>query len=224
LDIAGKSIYCDETGGDYFDFFDTAGTGKKTYGVVIGDVSEHGIPSALLMASARAFLRQRTALSGSIAEIVGDVNRQLTQDVEDTGRFITLFYLQIDMNNRSISWVRAGHEPAMLYDPAMDRFEALAGKGVALGIDGGWQYIEENRTDLTAGQIILLSTDGIWEARNPEGKMFGRQAIYRIIRQNSHAGAANIQNAIFAGLNRFQQGVEPADDITLVVIKISPDV
>jgi sigma-B regulation protein RsbU (phosphoserine phosphatase) len=223
LDIAGKSIYCDETGGDYFDFFETAGTGKKKYGVVIGDVSEHGIPSALLMASARAFLRQRTALSGTIAEIVGDVNRQLTRDVEDTGRFITLFYIQIDMNNRSISWVRAGHEPAMLYDPARDCFEALTGKGIALGIDDSWQYIEENRADLTAGQIILLSTDGIWEARNPQGMMFGRQAIYRIIRQNSHAGAANIQNAIFAGLNRFQQGVGPADDITLVVIKIMPD-
>ncbi|MGD8470297.1 MAG: SpoIIE family protein phosphatase [Desulfobacteraceae bacterium] len=224
LDIAGKSIYCDETGGDYFDFFDTAGTDAKKYGVVIGDVSEHGIPSALLMASARAFLRQRTALSGSIAEIVGDVNRQLTRDVEDTGRFITLFYLQIDMDNRSLSWVRAGHEPATLYDPATDRFEALAGNGIALGIDENWQYIEENRADLTAGQIILLSTDGIWEARNPQGKMFGRQAIYQIIRQNSHAGAATIQNAIFAGLNRFQQGVGPADDITLVIIKISPDV
>ena len=223
LDIAGKSIYCDETGGDYFDFFDTAGTDAKKYGVVIGDVSEHGIPSALLMASARAFLRQRTALSGNIAQIVGDVNRQLTRDVEDTGRFITLFYLQIDMNNHSLSWVRAGHEPATLYDPAKDYFEELAGKGIALGIDDSWQYIEENRADLTAGQIILLSTDGIWEACNPQGKMFGRQAIYRIIRQNSHAGAANIQKAILAGLNRFQQGVEPADDITLVIIKISSD-
>jgi sigma-B regulation protein RsbU (phosphoserine phosphatase) len=223
LDIAGKSIYCDETGGDYFDFFDTAGTDAKKYGVVIGDVSEHGIPSALLMASARAFLRQRTALSGNIAQIVGDVNRQLTRDVEDTGRFITLFYLQIDMNNHSLSWVRAGHEPATLYDPAKDYFEELAGKGIALGIDDSWQYIEENRADLTAGQIILLSTDGIWEACNPQGKMFGRQAIYRIIRQNSHAGAAKIQKAILAGLNRFQQGVEPADDITLVIIKISSD-
>jgi sigma-B regulation protein RsbU (phosphoserine phosphatase) len=223
LDIAGKSIYCDETGGDYFDFFDIAGADAKKYGVVIGDVSEHGIPSALLMASARAFLRQRTALSGSIAEIVGDVNRQLTRDVEDTGRFITLFYLQIDMDNHSLSWVRAGHEPATLYDPATDRFEALTGRGVALGIDDSWQYSEENRSDLTAGQIIVLTTDGIWEACNTQGKMFGRQAIYQIIRQNSHAGAANIQNAIFTALDRFQQGVEPADDITLVVIKISSD-
>ena len=221
LDIAGESIYCDETGGDYFDFFANTGPDANQYCVVIADVSEHGIPSALLMASTRAFLRQRSALSGSIAEVVSDVNRQLTRDVEDTGRFITLFYLQIDMNKRSLNWVRAGHEPAVLFDPATDRFEELTGEGIALGIDDSLQYVDKKRTALTAGQIILLSTDGIWEARNSQDKMFGKQAIYSIIRQYSHAGAAKIQDAILTELKQFQDGVEPADDITLVIIKIN---
>jgi sigma-B regulation protein RsbU (phosphoserine phosphatase) len=224
LDIAGNSIYCDETGGDYFDFFDSAAADEKKYSVVIGDVSEHGIPSALLMASTRAFLRQRSALSGSIAKVVTDVNRQLTRDVEDSGRFITLFYLQIDMDHRILRWVRAGHEPAVLYDPLTDRFEELSGKGIALGIDNSWQYEEEKYADLAAAQIIVLSTDGIWEARNPQDEMFGKQALYRIIRQNSYAGAAEIQDAILAELRQFQQGVEPADDITLVIIKIKTDI
>jgi sigma-B regulation protein RsbU (phosphoserine phosphatase) len=218
LDIAGKSIYCDETGGDYFDFFDSAG--HDTYGIVIGDVSGHGIPSALLMASARAFLRQRTALAGSLADIVGDVNRQLTRDVEDTGRFITLFYLQIDMDNRCLSWVRAGHEPALLFDPASNRFEELTGEGMALGVDGRWQYAESRRGGLAGGQIILLSTDGIWEARNPQDQMFGRLAVSDIIRQHAQTSAAKIQDALLTELNRFQQGVAPADDITLVVVKV----
>jgi len=141
--------------------------------------------------------------------------------VEDTGRFITLFYLQIDMNKRCLNWVRAGHEPAVLFDPATDRFEELTGEGIALGIDDGWQYVDKKRTALTAGQIILLSTDGIWEARNSQDKMFGKQAIYSIIRQYAHAGAAKIQDAILAELKQFQHGVEPADDITLVIIKIN---
>jgi sigma-B regulation protein RsbU (phosphoserine phosphatase) len=220
LDIAGKSIYCDETGGDYFDYFDSAEKNTLKYGVVIGDVSDHGIPSALLMASARAFLRQRTALSGSIADIVGDVNRQLTQDVEDTGRFITLFYLQIDMPKGRLSWVRAGHEPALLYDPATDRFEELTGEGIALGVDSHWPYVESQRDRLGAGQIILLSTDGIWEARNPQDQMFGRQAVSDIIRRHAHATAAEIQDAILTELNRFQQEIAPADDITLVIVKV----
>ncbi len=224
LDIAGISIYCDETGGDYFDFFDNVGANANNYGVVIGDVSDHGIPSALLMASARAFLRQRSALSGSIADVVSDVNRQLTRDVEDTGRFITLFYLLIDRVNHRLSWVRAGHEPAVLYDPADDRFEELSGKGMALGIEESCQYTGENRADLAVGQIILLSTDGLWETRNTRDEMFGKQAIYEIIRKHSEDTAAEIQDAILAELNRFQQGVEAADDITLVIIKINDDV
>ena len=223
LDIAGTSIYCDETGGDYFDFFDSPAPGTKKYGVVIGDVSEHGIPSALLMASTRAFLRQRSALSGSIASVVTDVNRQLTRDVEDSGRFITLLYLQIDMDHRTLRWVRAGHDPAVLYDPATDHFEELGGRGIALGIDIGWQYEEASHAALKAGQIIVMSTDGIWEARNPQGEMFGKQALYKIVRRNYQSRAAEIQNAILAELRQFQQDVEPADDITLVIIKIAAD-
>lgn len=224
LDIAGTSIYCDETGGDYFDFFDSPTADEKKYSVVVGDVSEHGIPSALLMASTRAFLRQRSALSGSIASVVTDVNRQLTRDVEETGRFITLFYLQIDLEQRRISWVRAGHDPAVLYDPAADRFEELSGQGIALGIDGSWHYEEASRAPVAAGQIIVLSTDGIWEARNPRDEMFGKQALYEIIRRNAGVGAAEIQDAILSELREFQQEVEPVDDITLVVIKITADV
>ena len=223
LDIAGTSIYCDETGGDYFDFFGSAAPDAKKYCVVIGDVSEHGIPSALLMASARAFLRQRSALPGSIAGVVTDVNRQLTADVEESGRFITLFYLQIDMKKRTLRWVRAGHEPALFYDPSADRFEELGGRGIPLGINAGWQYQEKEYAALAAGQIIVLSTDGIWEARNPRDEMFGKQALHRIVRRNSRAGAAEIQDAILAELRQFQKEVEPADDITLVVIKIKDD-
>jgi sigma-B regulation protein RsbU (phosphoserine phosphatase) len=176
------------------------------------------------MRIARAFRRQRSALSGGIADVVSDVNRQLTRDVEDTGRFITLFYLQIDRVNHRLSWVRAGHEPAMLYDPATDRFEELTGKGIALGIEDSWQYAGKHRADMTVGQIILLSTDGIWEARNARDEMFGKEAIYEIIRKHSDDTAAEIQDAILVELNRFQQGVEAADDITLVIIKINDDV
>jgi sigma-B regulation protein RsbU (phosphoserine phosphatase) len=224
LDIAGQSIYCDETGGDYFDFFSCEDGGQKKYSIVIGDVSEHGIPSALLMASTRAFLRQRSALFGSIAAVVADVNHQLTRDIEDTGSFITLLYLQINMHDRTLSWVRAGHEPALLYDPSTDRFEELKGAGVALGIDDSWQYVEQKRADLKAGQIIVLGTDGIWEARNRQDEMFGREAMYDAIRKNSAASAGKIKDAILADLDHFRQGVEPADDITLVVIKIKDEV
>jgi len=220
LDISGTSIYCDETGGDYFDFFENDSSAATDYSVVIADVSEHGIPSALLMASTRAYLRQRASISGNIASVVTDVNRQLTRDVDDSGRFITLFFLQINMDQRTLSWVRAGHDPAVLYDPVSDRFEELGGKGIALGVDSGWQYEAEQYSGLKDGQIIVLSTDGIWEARNPQDEMFGKAALHNIIRRNSHGRAAEIQEAVLAELRDFRQELMPADDVTLVVVKI----
>ena len=92
FDIAGKSVYCDETGGDYYDFISIQDADEQKIGVAIGDVSGHGISSALLMATVRSSLRQRASLPGSIANIISDVNRQLVQDVEDSGQFMTMFF------------------------------------------------------------------------------------------------------------------------------------
>jgi sigma-B regulation protein RsbU (phosphoserine phosphatase) len=220
LDIAGKSIYCDETGGDYFDFLGNGESDYEKFAVVIGDVSEHGIPSALLMATARAFIRQRSALKGEISRVVSDVNRQLTRDVEETGRFMTLFYLCIDISRRQLQWVRAGHDAAILYDPATDQFEELGGEGIALGINQDWQYQAYERTGLDSGQIIMLSTDGLWEAQNRQGDMFGKEAIYEIIRRNSSAGAGELLDILLYAVTRFQKNQQPTDDITLVIVKI----
>ena len=221
LDVAGQSIYCDETGGDYYDFLTASEVGPAKFGVLIGDVSGHGIPSALLMATARAFMRQRSSRSGSLAEVVADVNRQLTRDVEDTGRFMTLFYLLIDLEARSMSWVRAGHDPAIWYDPATDHMEELIGEGTALGVNEDVRFVQYQRPGLKEGQILLLSTDGLWETQDPPGSMFGKERIYEIIRQKSAASAREILDTIVAELERFRQNREPEDDITLVVIKVS---
>jgi len=220
LDIAGKSIYCDETGGDYFDFLGDDDTDDGKFTVVIGDVSEHGIPSALLMATARAFIRQRSALSGDISRVVSDVNRQLTRDVEDTGRFMTLFYLLIDISRGHLQWVRAGHDAAILYDPATDQFEELDGEGIALGINQDWQYQAYERDGLSSGQIIMLSTDGLWEAQNGQGDMFGKEAIYEIIRRNASAGAGELLDILLYAVTRFQKDQQPTDDITLAIVKV----
>jgi sigma-B regulation protein RsbU (phosphoserine phosphatase) len=182
LDIAATIVYCDETGGDYYDFLDTGETHPGGFTVVIGDVSGHGIPSALMMATGRAFLRQRSSLPGDLADIVSDVNRQMTRDFEESGSFMTLFYLTIDVSNMCLYWVRAGHDPAIFYDPATDTFEELRGAGVALGVDVDGRYEQFQKTGLKKGQVIVLGSDGLWEARNPKGEMFGKEPIHQIIR------------------------------------------
>jgi sigma-B regulation protein RsbU (phosphoserine phosphatase) len=223
FDIAGRSIYCDETGGDYYDFFTIDETKNKKIGVAIGDVSGHGIPSALLMATVRSSLRQRLSLPGSTAQIVSDVNYQLVRDVEDSGQFMTLFYLTVDPANQSLQWVRAGHDPGIFYDPATDTFEDLKGNGIALGVDADWQYEMNEKMGLVKGQIIVLTTDGVWEAHNRTGEIFGKARLYEIIRHNSVKKAKEIIEAVVVALGQFQKDSAIEDDITIVVIKIEED-
>jgi len=220
FDIAGKSAYCDETGGDYYDFITIGDTDNQKIGIAIGDVSGHGISSAILMATVRSSLRQRASLPGSTARIISDVNRQLVKDVEDSGQFMTMFFLAFDTATRQLEWVRAGHDPAIVYDPGSDVFSELGGSGIALGVDVEWIYEDNKKTDFSSGQIIFLSTDGFWEARNKKGEMLGKEPILNTIRQHAASDATHIVDSIFDTLHKFLGGAKIDDDITSVVIKL----
>jgi sigma-B regulation protein RsbU (phosphoserine phosphatase) len=187
----------------------------------VGDITGHGVDSALLMTSARAFLRMRASQPGTMAEIISAMNSHLTQDVLESGRFMTLFYMTIDPASDRIEWVRAGHDPAVLYDPSTDEFEELKGTGIALGVSDAFKYEENYKTGLKEGQIIAIGTDGIWEAFNKTGKMFGKDRFWEIIRENARSNADDILNAVFGELSHFTKGRKSEDDITLVVIKIN---
>jgi len=219
LDIAGRNVSCDEIGGDYFDFLWRRDSRKGPFSVVVGDISGHGVDSALLMTTARAFLRMRASQPGTIAEIVTAMNRHLTRDVLESSRFMTLFYLTIDPRKKRLEWVRAGHDPALIYDPARDEFDELKGSGVALGVKDNFDYEQNHRSGLAKGQIIAVGTDGIWEAVNKENEMFGKRRLKDIIRKNARAGAGDILNAVYTDLNSFTRGRKTEDDITLVIIK-----
>jgi sigma-B regulation protein RsbU (phosphoserine phosphatase) len=115
--------------------------------------------------------------------------------------------------------VRAGHDPAILYDPVADDFSELQGAGMALGVDMHFQYEKNQIENFSEGKIILLATDGVWEARNKSGQMFGRMAFYDIIRNNPAAAANKIMEDIISQIKKFLRDSKPEDDLTLVVIK-----
>jgi sigma-B regulation protein RsbU (phosphoserine phosphatase) len=218
LDIAGTTISCEETGGDYFDYVERCDPDGCVWAVAVGDVSDHGLPSALLMASARAYLRQRAAMPGGIDAVVTDVNRQLTRDVEASGRFMTLFCCELDTRLRRMTWVRAGHDPGITYDPAADRFEALDGQGPALGIAEDAAYLSRS-APLTPGRVIVIGTDGIWETHAPDGSMFGKQRLHNLVRRNAHRPAAELVAVVISAVADFRRTSPQEDDITLVVVK-----
>jgi sigma-B regulation protein RsbU (phosphoserine phosphatase) len=219
LDIAGTSIYCEETGGDYYDYLISNAAQQDNIGVVVGDVSDHGVPSALLMTTARAFLRQRFSISGHLNQIVSDANRQLSQDVKESGRFMTLFLCEIDRSNSIIRWVNAGHEPAMLFDPSTDKFVELTGGGLPLGVSEESPY-QKYESKIESGQILLIGTDGIWESQYPAGEMFGKDRFKNVVREHSDKSAKQILSAVMGEIDGFSQAHEKADDVTLVVVKV----
>ena len=223
FDIAAKSVYCDETGGDYFDFFPCEDEHCSRFGIAVGDVTGHGVGAALLMATARALIRGLVIRPDNLAECLTQVNRLLSADVRNSGRFMSLFFLMIDQGSRTISWVRAGHDPAILYNPAKDLVEELVGPGMVLGVQEDYCYEQVDKAVETDGTIIFIGTDGIWEAHNSEGELFGKDRLHQIIRENAVKSAAAIQGAILYEVSKFRGNLPQEDDITIVVIKTMQD-
>jgi sigma-B regulation protein RsbU (phosphoserine phosphatase) len=220
FDIAAKSVYCDETGGDYFDFFPCEDDHCSRFGIAVGDVTGHGVGAALLMATARALIRGLVTRPENLADCLTQVNSLLCTDVRDTGRFMSLFFLMIEEGSRNISWVRAGHDPAILFDPARETVEELMGPGMVLGVEEDYCYEQVDKGIETAGTIIFIGTDGIWEAHNFKGELFGKDRLHQIIRDNADKSAGAIQGAVLDAVGKFRGSVPQEDDITLVVIKI----
>jgi sigma-B regulation protein RsbU (phosphoserine phosphatase) len=172
------------------------------------------------MATARAFLREASSRPGSVATVVARVNRQLSRDVQATGRFMTLFFAEIDRPNRIIRWIRAGHEPALVYEPNSGAFTELKGQGgLPLGVSEDAVYQEDQR-ELTPGQIIAIGTDGIWEACNAQGSMFGKRLLEKAIRDHAERPAAEIVQRVLEALQQFLFPLDLQDDATLVVVKM----
>lgn len=219
LDIYGACRYSQETGGDFYDFIRP----EKSYDkidVVVGDVVGHGVGAALLMASIRAMLRARNDQPGNCAQIISDVNRVLCWDTEASCDFVTLFYLQVDWQEKKLEWVRAGHDPALLLYPQRQECKELHGRGVALGVERSFEF-ESNTIEITPEpQLVIIGSDGAWEAENAQGERFGRQHLIDILKANSSEAPEVLIECINSEIDNFLDGILPQDDITFVVVKI----
>jgi PAS domain S-box-containing protein len=222
LDVAGRTLSCHEIGGDYYDFLKAPGCPDDQFGIVVGDVTGHGVEAALLMTTARAFLRTRAEQCGDASQLVTELNRNLARDVSDSGRFMTLAFVRLDPVKRALSWVRAGHPPVMVYDPASDRFRELKGRGLPVGVDDSFVYETNVDREIGPGQIVVIGTDGVWEAFDRNRQPYGMRRFREVIRAHAHAGARVILDAIYADLKGHCLGAKQADDITLVVAKLQP--
>jgi sigma-B regulation protein RsbU (phosphoserine phosphatase) len=172
------------------------------------------------MTAARAYLRMQAARPGSLGEVVAEVNRCLAADLGDIGRFMTLYLLGV--GGDAMSWVSAGHEPALLVDPGSRTITDLPGDGPLLGLDADLVFRENHAPFREPGQVVALCTDGITEAWNDRGEQFGRERLKQSLLRHASQPATSILEGVMHDVLDFRGPAPQKDDLTLVVLKRAP--
>ncbi|MCK6481077.1 MAG: SpoIIE family protein phosphatase [Planctomycetaceae bacterium] len=215
FDVYGVSVGCEETSGDYFDYIRL---GEERVGLVVGDVAGHGIGAAMFMATARALLRAFLHATPDPAVTLGNLNDFLSVDME-TGRFMTLFYADLDPASRTLHYVRAGHNPPLLYRRGADRFEELEAPGVALGMVRGFRFRAAGPVKMEPGDILFLYTDGIVETMNPAKDQYGVERAAELLRSHRDRPAREICDALRKDVDAFGDHQPQQDDLTMIVAR-----
>ena len=221
LDVAGVAQYCDETGGDYYDYPRVWALPGGRVALTVGDVTGHGIVAALLMASARAVLRSHAEREETPDEVLALVNRHLVRDAT-AGKFMTLFYGVLDPGKGTLEYANAGQGGCLVYRRANDVVEHLPASGPPLGIVPGCQFPRRTVEGLRTGDVVVLATDGVWEATDPDGAFYEMERLVAWARAHAGDPADAVANGLLADVHAFRRGGPQADDITVVVARLVP--
>ena len=213
FEIAGTSVPAQVVGGDYFDFIATEG---PPLALCLGDVSGKGVPASLLMANLQATLRGQTRSGVSARECVGRSNGFLHRS-KSPDKFVTLFYGILDPDTRTLSYSNAGHEAPFL-SRANGEFLRLERGGLILSIIEDFAY-EEETVALHNGDVLVVYSDGVSEAMNPDGEQFGEAKIQEVIAANRTRPAVGIIDALIKAVRAHAATAPQADDMTLIVVR-----
>jgi len=215
FDIAGKLEAIEMTAGDYYDFIPL---GEDKLGLIVGDVSGHGVGPAILMSSVRSLTRALLSQKLSIDEVLSFLNDQLEEDT-DEGIFISFFLGILDLNSKILTYGNAGHCPPLLLGAHNGRYHELVRTGMALGVMAGVPYAPAVELELKPGDLLALFTDGIEEARGAGG-LFGLERLKEILRGGADLPAAELIDSIFGSVKQHLVQSGSGDDLTLAIIKV----
>ena len=168
------------------------------------------------MSSLHAAVHAQADTHDSIVKTISAVNRYLVESIPPN-RFVTLFYAELNPKAGSLTFLNAGHNPPLIVHTG-GTMEQLAAGGLPLGIMGDAEF-REGRTQLRPGDVLVIYSDGVSEAVNPNGEEFGPTRLYEVVARNLDASAGGIRDRIESALTKFCQGTPAADDITLVIVK-----
>lgn len=235
LDLAARCQTANRVGGDYYDFipihYDQLGQGKKAasesgrWCLTIGDVMGKGVPAGLIMTMTRGMLRAEVLNEHSPARILQHLNRVMYADLENSNRFVTLFYSEYDPQTRTLSYSNAAHNPPFLWQAATGSLKRLDTLGMLIGLDAEAQY-QETQIQLQPGDTLIYYTDGFTDAANQSGDRFEEEnLIEAFLWACQHCpGPQAILEHLFNRVQQFVGHPTPhSDDMTLIVLQVKND-
>lgn len=207
-----------QVGGDLYDVFTLKG---GQVGVLIGDVADKGVPSALFMARAHALVMAEADIGLTAGEVLRMVNSHITR-LQKSTQFVTVLYGILDLKTRIFSYARAGHEPPLILHLNGDVERIPHSPGMALGL---WDEItlDERSVQLLPGDTLLLYTDGMTDCRDPKGEPFGLDRIKTTLSGLANFNAQQVCDHMLDTLNQFRDGSKQDDDVTLVAVSAASD-
>lgn len=214
FELSASCLMCSHVGGDYYDFFSLD---ESRMAVIIGDVAGHGVGSALMMANARAFLRSCLARGTDIEDSLRQLNDFLVMDMASES-FMTMILGVLDRRTRSFRFANAGHR-APFYVGQGEFKIGPAGANFPLGVVDKWQFVADRPVYFETGDLLVLSTDGVWEAVDPSGQQFGDDRVDTLLADFSGESGEKAISAIFDEVRRHCAGGFQQDDYTLVSIR-----
>ena len=215
MNIAAFSRPAQIVGGDYFDFVDFK-DGK--HGLVMADVSGHGVSAGMFMSSLQTAFHTLVPEANSPLDVLERINRLYIHNI-NFATFVTIFFGKYDPQTRTLSYANAGHNSVYLYRVATNQEIWLRPTGPAIGVMDGFS-IRSEEVRLEPGDILLLYTDGITEAINQQGTFWGEDRLADIIRQNANSSAEQLIQKILQALKDHTDGSPLADDITLMISRV----
>jgi sigma-B regulation protein RsbU (phosphoserine phosphatase) len=207
-----------EVAGDFYDFHTEHTDGS--IGLVIGDVTDKGMPAALFMALSRSIVRATAAAASSPVEAIAQANRLIWADSLN-GMFVSLFYGRLDPATGELTYVNAGHNPPLLFQTGHDEPVSLTRTGMVLGLQPGVPF-EQRTVQLRPGDCLLLYTDGVTDAVNADRQPFGLAALVQVLAGRRQLAASELLDGLDRALRAHVGDTEPFDDITLLLVKRLP--
>ena len=216
VEVAAFSRPAEIIGGDYFDFFKFR---DGAHGLVIADVSGHGVSAGMLMTSLQTAIQTMAPDSNSPDEILERLNRFYIHNINFT-TFVTIFLARFDPRDRTLTYVNSGHNPPAVFSKDTSMIKWLTRTAPAIGLSEHY-YSRTASVQLSSGDVLMLYTDGLTEAINDGMEQFGQERLAEFLQSSADLSASSLVQVVRESIGNFTGGVRLSDDLTLVALKVS---